>query len=157
MELKDRLTELIEPVVGDLGFELVALEFLPRGRGATLRVFIDSVSGVDLDSCEKVSRELAAALDVEDPIPYAYRLEISSPGLDRPLAKPEHFARFVGEKVKVVTVAPINGQRRFRGVLEGMEGDSVMVNTGSERLALPLSEIDEARLVPDFDREFKGS
>ena len=158
MELRDRLTALLEPVVNGLGYELVLLEYAPSRRTGTLRLYIDAPGGIVVEDCERVSREAAALLDVEDPIPGAYRLEVSSPGLDRPLVKPEHFERFAGEKVRVEMLAPIGGQRRFRGVLRGVEGRTVIVETEqAQRLALPLADIEQARLVPDYERELRNS
>jgi ribosome maturation factor RimP len=158
MELRDRLTAMVEPVVNGLGYELVLLEYAPSRRTGTLRLFIDKPAGIVVEDCERVSREVAALLDVEDPVPGAYRLEVSSPGLDRPLVKPEHFERFIGEKIRVEMMAPIAGQRRFRGVLLGIDGRTVTLETEqAQRVMLPLSDIEQARLVPDFERELKNS
>src|ERR1700679_1677097 len=110
--LRERSTALLEPVVADLGYELVLLEYSPHKSSATLRLFIDAAEGVNLDDCAKVSREVAATLDVEDPIRQSYQLEVSSPGMDRPLVKPEHFQRFRGEQVRIETLAPMAGNRR---------------------------------------------
>lgn len=148
--LGERLRELLEPVVNDLGYELVLLEFSPHKGAASLRLFIDSARGIGLGDCEKVSREVAATLDVEDPIPQAYQLEVSSPGLDRPLVKPEHFLRFRGEQVKVQTLAPIGGRRRFLGLITGAGEREVSLQTAEGAVTLPLAEIERARLVPNL-------
>ena len=145
------MTQLLEPVVDSLGYELVLLEFVGQGRAATLRLFIDAPDGIAVEDCEKVSREVAATLDVEDPITQAYQLEVSSPGLDRPLVKPQHFERFCGESARIETFAPIDGRRRFRGVLEGCENGVVRLRTDQGDFALPLSAIERARLVPTFE------
>lgn len=149
---------MIEPLVNSLGYELVMLEYATRARGSsTLRVFIDSPNGIGLEDCETVSREVAGLMDVEDPIHGAYRLEISSPGSDRPLVKPEHFERFRGETVRVQMLVPVAGSgRKFRGVLMGMDGEAVVLEVDGQRVALPLADIERARLVPDYDREWKS-
>jgi len=151
--LRDRLIELLEPVVNAIGYEVVLLEFSPRDGSGMLRLFIDAPDGITLDDCEKVSREVAATLDVEDVISSAYRLEISSPGLDRPLVKPEHFRRFRGEVAKVQMLAPVAGRRRFQGVLLGATDDEVTIETADGPITLPLADIDKAKLVPNFDKE----
>jgi ribosome maturation factor RimP len=157
MELRDRLTALIEPVVESLGYELVLLEFAPSRRMGTLRLYIDAPAGVQIEDCERVSREVAALMDVEDPIPSAYRLEVSSPGLDRPLVKPEHFRRFAGEMARVQMIAPIAGQRRFRGVVRDCDERNVILQVDSQEVSLPLADIETARLVPDYERELRKS
>jgi ribosome maturation factor RimP len=153
--LKERLTALIEPLVASLGYELLLLEFSPHKGAASLRLFIDAPDGVGLGDCERVSREVAATLDVEDPIPQSYQLEVSSPGLDRPLVKPEHFRRFRGEQVRIEMLAPVGGRRRFRGVLLEASDRDVVVQLPEGAVTLPLADIERARLVPEFD--MKGS
>ena len=169
MELKDRLTTVIEPVVNGLGYELVLLEYAPSRRMGTLRLYIDFLpqespageaaeAGIQIEDCERVSREVAATLDVEDPIPSAYRLEVSSPGLDRPLVTEEHFRRFAGEKVRIEMMVPVGGQKRFRGILRGTDGHVVMLETETaQQVSLPLADIERARVIPDYERELKHS
>lgn len=149
--LKERLQTLLEPLVENLGYELVLLEYSPHRGSALLRLFIDAVGGVTLGDCERVSREVTGVLDVEDPIPHAYRLEVSSPGLDRPLVKREHFERFAGETARISLSEPRNGQRRFVGVLRGMAGDDVCLETPEGPQRFRMSEIERARLVPRFE------
>ncbi|WP_293388093.1 ribosome maturation factor RimP [Nevskia sp.] len=151
------MIQLLEPVVNAIGYELVLLEYSPRDSSGMLRLFIDSPDGIGLDDCEKVSREVAATLDVEDVITQAYRLEISSPGLDRPLVTPEHYRRFQGEVARIQTLAPIAGRRRFQGVLLGATDDEVSIETAEGVVTLPLADIDKAKLVPNFDKEKTGS
>jgi ribosome maturation factor RimP len=140
-----------------MGYELVLLEFAPARRSALLRLYIDAPSGIDVDDCARVSREVAALLDVEDPLPSAYRLEVSSPGLDRPLVTPEHFRRFLGETARVTLVAPVGGQRRFRGVLRACDERAVTLQLETqEEVSLPLADIESARLVPDYERELRN-
>jgi ribosome maturation factor RimP len=152
--LSERLTQLLEPVVNALGYELLLLEFSPHRGRANLRLYIDwldgGAAGIGLDDCEKVSREVAAALDVADPIPHAYRLEVSSPGLDRPLVKPAHFRRFCGAQVRVQTLVPVAGRQRFQGVLAQADETAVVLRTSEGSVRVPLADIERARLVPDF-------
>lgn len=142
---------LIGPVVTALGCELWAVEFNPHSGESLLCVYIDKPEGVDLDDCERVSREVAALLDVEDPIAGAYRLEVSSPGLDRRLVKREHFVRFRGSEVRIELTAPLDGRRRFRGELLDVEAGVVVLGTAQGELRLPWAEIDKARVVPKLD------
>ena len=145
------LWSLIEPVVAGLGYEVVDIEFRPHPKDGLLRVFIDQESGIQLEDCEAVSRQLSALLDVEDPIPGHFNLEVSSPGLDRPLRKAEDFERFVGEMVKIKLSMPtIEGQRNFTGKLLGLKDNEVLLEIAGETKHLPLGGIDKARLVPQF-------
>lgn len=141
------LRGLLEPVLEAMGYELVCLE-RPAG-GGLLRLYIDAEAGITVDDCEAVSRQVSGVLDVEDPLPGAYRLEVSSPGLDRPLVKPEHFERFSGARVKLRLIHPQQGRRRYKGRLRGMEDGTVMVEADGECYRLALDNIDMARLVPE--------
>jgi len=153
--VSNKLNDLLEPVVADLGYELVLLEFNPYKGGSTLRLYIDvagdAEAGITLEDCEKVSREVAAVLDVEDAIQQAYRLEVSSPGLDRPLVTPAHFQRFKGGAAKVQMLVPQNGRKRFQGVIAECDVESVVLEAPEGRYVLPLADIERARLVPNFD------
>jgi len=131
-----------------MGYELSDLEFRLGGNGGLVRVFIDKPEGIDLDDCEKVSLALSALLDVEEPVPGKYSLEVSSPGLDRKLTKVKHFQRFVGEVVKVQMRFPIAGRRRFRGTLVSLDKENIVVEVDGESHSLALATIDTARLVP---------
>src|SRR3546814_10613924 len=111
--VQERLEQLLEPVIGSLGYELLLLEYSPSPKNAMLRLYIDAASGITLEDCERVSKEVAGVMDVEDPIRNAYRLEVSSPGIDRPLVKPAIFQRFFGKQAKMRLMAPLNGRRRF--------------------------------------------
>ena len=145
----DELQKLIEPTIERLGYELTDLEVRLSGQGGLLRLTIDKPDGIDLDDCEKVSHAVSALLDVEDPVPGNYNLEVSSPGLDRKLTKVEHFQRFKGETLKVTMRFPIEGRRRFRGTLVSSDEESIVVEVDGESHSLPLTMIDTARLVPD--------
>ena len=142
------MLKLLEPAVERLGFELADLEVRLGGKGGLIRVFIDKPEGIDLADCEKVSLAVSALLDVEDPVPGNYNLEVSSPGMDRKLTKVEHFQRFAGEVVKVQMRFPIEGRRRFRGTLVSSDDENIVVEVDGESLSLPLKTIDTARLVP---------
>lgn len=155
----DRLEAMLGPLVETMGYELVLLEFSPHKGSAMVRLFIDAPGGITLGDCERVSREVEGALDVEDPIPQNYRLEVSSPGLDRPLVKPAHYERFAGSQVKVQLVAPkTGGRRKFAGVLKGLKDGLVVLDTADAgTVELRLDEIERARLVPDYEMELSGS
>ena len=156
--LQNRLVELLEPLVENLGYELVLLEFNAHKGSALVRLFIDAPGGITVGDCEKVSREVEGRLDVEDPIPQNYRLEVSSPGLDRPLVKPGHFERFAGQVARVQLLAPQAGRRKFQGVLRGLRSDSVVLETADAgTVEVALGNIERARLVPDFEKELSGS
>ena len=152
----DELVKLLEPAVERLGYELADLEVRLGGKGGLIRVFIDKPEGIDLEDCEKVSLAVSALLDVEDPAPGNYNLEVSSPGLDRKLTKVEHFQRFAGETVKVQTRFPIEGRRRFRGTLVSSDEENIVVEVDGESLSLPLKTIDTARLVPVVEQSPRG-
>lgn len=143
------LIELLEPTVERLGYELTDLEVRLGGRGGVVRVFIDHPDGIGLDDCETVSLAVSALLDVEDPLPGQYNLEVSSPGLDRKLTKVEHFQRFAGETVKVQMRFPIAGRKRFRGTLVSSTDENIVIEVDGEPHSLPMATIDTARLVPE--------
>jgi len=137
---------LVEQVVSGLGFELVDLEMSPKGR--LVRVFIDIERGVTVDDCATVSNQLSRVFEVEN-VDYD-RLEISSPGLDRPLKKAADFERFAGSEVQVRLRMPVGNQRNFVGVLEGLFEGEVRLHTERGAVAFPLDEVEKARLVPKF-------
>lgn len=147
-----QLQALVAPAVTALGFELWGVEYITRGREVLLRVYIDHEEGVDIDDCAAVSRQVSALLDVEDPIQGEYVLEVSSPGMDRPLFTLDQFVRFSGEQVKVKLRAPFEGRRNFSGRLVGVEGDEVVLVVGDEEYLLPIELIDKAHVVPQFER-----
>jgi ribosome maturation factor RimP len=150
--LRERLIALIEPLVGRLGYELVELEHTAGRGSAVVRLYIDCPEGVGLEDCERVSREVSALLDVEDPIPTAYTLEVSSPGFDRLLRTPAHFARFVGSRVAVELTAPrAGGRRRYTGALLAADGAGIELEVDGERVAMSFSEIGKARLTGQAD------
>ena len=145
----DEIQKLLEPAIERLGYELTDLEFRLGGQGGLLRLTIDKPEGIGVDDCEKVSNAASALLDVEDPVPGNYSLEVSSPGMDRKLTKIEHFQRFEGETLKVSMRFPIEGRRRFRGKLTSSNAENIVVEVDGESHSLALSMIDTARLVPE--------
>jgi len=149
-----KLTSLLQPLVEDLGYEFVGLEHGSNTKNPVLAIYIDSDEGIAVEDCEKVSREVAALLDVEDPIPGHYNLEVSSPGLDRPLFTAEHFEQFAGEVAKITLFAPQEGQRKFKGTILGTEGDRVKIEVDGSEVQLEMGNIAKARLVPDYDKLF---
>lgn len=171
--IRKRVWALVDPVVIHAGYELVDVRFVTEPGGWVLRVFIDlpepdpgnEAQDVDLDDCERISRELSALLDVEDPIAQAYSLEVSSPGIDRPLVTPNHFRRFVGAEIKASLIHgvpnPQGGERKnFRGILaavegEGPEAQATLIVDGQPWL-IPISDVDVAKIVPDWDEVMKG-
>lgn len=144
----ERVQELIAPTVNALGVTLWGVEYLAQGRRSLLRIYIDrEPGGVDVDDCERVSRQVSALLDVEDPIAGEYTLEVSSPGLDRPLFEAAQFACYAGHEVKLQLRMPLDGRRKFTGIIERVEDDAVIVVCDGEALTLPLTQIDRARLT----------
>ena len=141
---------MLEPAVNVLGCELVGIEFIPQGRRSLLRIYIDKENGVTIDDCSDVSHQVSGILDVEDPIREQYTLEVSSPGLDRPLFKLEDFDRFSGSQVKLRLRQMIDGRRNFTGRILGVEGESVRVEVDGSPQAFAIVDIDRARLVPEF-------
>jgi len=136
------------PLLADMGMELVEVEFRRESGGWVLRLYIDRDGGVSVEDCAQVSREVSVFLDVEDMIDHAYNLEVSSPGLERPLRKAEDFARFAGRRVRVKMAAPLEGRRVFTGTLRGMEAEDVVVELDEGvRVRLPRRDVARARLV----------
>ena len=144
-----QLKALLAPLVGRMGFELWGLEYRAGKRSALLRLFIDSESGVTLDDCTEVSRQVSSVLDVEDPIRVPYTLEVSSPGIDRPLFESDHYARYVGSEVRVRTQWPVEGQRNFAGEIVAANEDSVTLRVDGKDVSVPLDAIARGRLVGD--------
>ncbi|MBB1517878.1 MULTISPECIES: ribosome maturation factor RimP [Pseudomonadaceae] len=147
----EQLQALLAPVVESLGYECWGVEFLSQGRHSLLRVYIDQADGVLVEDCEKVSRQISGVLDVEDPIASEYTLEVSSPGMDRPLFTLEQFAKHVGEQVKIKLRSPFDGRRNFQGLLRGVEEQDVVVLVDDHEYLLPIDLIDKANIIPRFD------
>ncbi len=155
-QIETVIEDLLAPAVSALGLELLGIEFSAGSHQALLRLYID-VEGrpVNIDDCEQVSREVSALLDVHDPIEAHYTLEVSSPGIDRPLFKPAHYARFVGEPAKITLDLPQDGRRRFQGRILGVEGETITVEQDGGPVALSWRNIQKARLAPVFEAPSK--
>jgi ribosome maturation factor RimP len=170
--MRDALMRLLEPPIEALGYELVDIEFAREGRGGILRIFIDRPAGdpqgprepqlvdeetgvserqgnITVDDCARVSHAASELLEIEDPIKGHYTLEVSSPGFDRILRKREHFERFMGERIVAELNLPMDGRRRFVGVLKSMADDSIVVDVDGQAHSLPLERIQKARLRPE--------
>ena len=144
------IEELLHPGAQALGYELVAVE-MSGGDTSILRIYIDTPNGVTVTDCAKASRQFSAILDVEDPISNRYTLEVSSPGMDRPLAKPFHFKAVVGQDVKIRMNTLVNGRRRFTGKLVEATDEFAVVEVDGEQTELLYTEMDRARLVPVYN------
>jgi ribosome maturation factor RimP len=147
-----QLEELLEPIVSSMNYEFVGLEYTAQGRHSILRVYIDTEKGVGVDDCADVSRQLSAVLDVEDPITNEYSLEISSPGLNRPLFKLYQYEQFIGEVVKFKTIRPQldNGQRKFKGTIIAIKNNNIIFEIDDEPLSIEFVDIDKANIVAKF-------
>lgn len=149
---QELLEKLITPVVTSLGCELWGLEYLTQGRYTTVRIYIDAVpSGVSLEDCERVSRQISSVFDVEDPIDGEYTLEVSSPGLDRPLYTEAHYARYVGETINVRLRIARDGRRRFKGVITKVENGDVFLQVDNQGIQLAIDVIDKANIEPRYE------
>ena len=145
---EQELEHLLEPTITGLGYELWGLEYLSGGRRATLRVYIDSPSGVTLDDCERVSHQLNGILDVDDPVRTVHTLEVSSPGLDRILFKRHQYVAHIGHAVDLRLRFPLEGRRHFVGQIDGVQGGEVVLRVDGATCAIPLEQVHRARVVP---------
>ena len=146
-----KLTKLLQPLIEDLGYEFVGIEHHSNPKNPVVTIYIDSPEGIAIEDCAAVSREVAALLDVEDPIPGHYDLEVSSPGLDRPLFGWEQFARFVGDEAAVTMFAPVDGRRKFKGRILGASEGRVTLEQDGVEVMLEMANVAKARLVPDYE------
>lgn len=144
------LQELVEPVVKGLGLELWGIEFTLAGKNSLLRIYIDGPEGVTVDDCARVSHQVSGLLDVEEPISEQYSLEVSSPGMDRPLYTLEQFTAYAGHTIQLRLRMPFDGRRKFKGILNGVEGDEVLLVVDNEEYLLPHELIERANVVPQF-------
>lgn len=149
-KFEQKITDMLRPAVEEVGKELLGVEFVSAGKHSILRLFIDHENGINVDDCAEVSHQVSAILDVEDPISTEYSLEVSSPGLDRPLFEKPHFEAVVGETIEVKLGLPLNGRRKFKGLLEAVENDLLVVVVDGEHFELAISNVDKANLVPNF-------
>ena len=151
-----KLNELLQPLVEELGYEFVGLEYNSNPKHAVLRIYIDHENGVGIEDCEVVSRETAALLDVKDPIRSHYNLEVSSPGLDRPLFTPAHYQEFAGRQAQINLFAPQDGRRKFSGPILSADENSVRIEQDGVEVTLDLGNIAKAKLVPDYEKILAG-
>ena len=151
MSIQNKVSELLGPLLTDLGYEFVGLEYHAHTSSGLLRVYIDKPgTGVLVDDCARASREISALLDVHDPIKGHFNLEVSSPGLNRPLFSVAHFERFIGDRVKLTVAMAIDGQRKFVGSIKNVEGDLIVLDHDGQELEIEYSNIVKARLAPQF-------
>ncbi|MDQ2191553.1 ribosome maturation factor RimP [Vibrio sp. A14(2019)] len=148
--LERQLTEMLEAPVAATGYELVGLEFVRAGEHSTLRIYIDHENGITVDACAEVSHQVSAVLDVEDPITVAYNLEVSSPGLERPLFKAAHYEQFIGHEVSIVLKMAVANRRKWKGIIHTVEGETVTVIADGQEEYFALSNIAKANLIPKF-------
>ncbi len=146
----EHLVNLIEPIVEGLGYECVGIDYNPHPKHGCLRIYIDSENGILVDDCSKVSHQISGVLDVEDPIPGNYQLEISSPGAERPFFKISQFAQFIGSKVLVSLYKAIDGRKKITGIIEKVDGDIITLEDAGQFYDIPFSAMSKARLVPDL-------
>ncbi|MFV0478416.1 MAG: ribosome maturation factor RimP [Parahaliea sp.] len=148
---EQEIQQLLAPSVEALGFELWGIEYLSQGRHTLLRIYIESEQGITIDSCAAVSEQISAVLDVEDPISVEYTLEVSSPGVDRLLFRLDQFGAYIGEWLELRLRTAFEGRRKFKGVLQGIEGEDVVVRVDDHEYLLPHSAIDKARVHPRIE------
>ena len=151
MDTGTRAEELVRAMVESEGFELVHVAFVDQGASSVLRIYIDKPGGITLADCQKVSRSVSVLLDVEDPIAHRYTLEVSSPGLDRPLFSAADYERFAGREIKVVSLEKLDDRRKFTGLLLGISGGVIRLDCDGEEVRVPLELIKKANLVYRFD------
>ncbi len=148
--IEDIVTGMAQPVADSLGLELVDVEYVKEGASWFLRIFIDKPEGITHDDCQAVSERVGEILDNKDPIPQSYILEVSSPGIERPLKKPGDFVKFRGRKVRASTFSPVEGKKEFVGQLEGLADRTVLINVDDKQVAIPLELVARVRLEADF-------
>ena len=151
-KIADKVLSILNPSVHDLGYELLGVEYVPSGKHSILRLYIDSEKGIGVDDCEVVSRQVSAIMDVEDPISGHYNLEVSSPGIERPLFSIEHYMRFLGREVRIRTYRPIEGRRKFTGTIGSVSETSneLELVTELDSVTLDIDLIEKANLVAHF-------
>ncbi|MCW8880648.1 MAG: ribosome maturation factor RimP [Kangiellaceae bacterium] len=146
----DQLTDMLRPAAEALGYEFLGVEYIPQGKHSILRIYIDHENGINVDDCASVSHQASGVLEVEDPIASQYTLEVSSPGLERPLFTLEHFKKFVGSKVNLRCHVGVNGRRKFKGELSAVEDELLIVNVDNETFEIDFGDVDGAHLVAEF-------
>lgn len=149
---QDKLTQMLKPAIEGLGYELVGIEHLPMGKHTVLRIYIDSSDGITVDDCSRVSHQVSGVLEVEEPIKGQFTLEVSSPGIDRPLFSFEQFELFVGSKVKLKLYHAIEGKRKIIGMIESINGDDIIIKDADSdsSFQLQMDDIDKANIISDI-------
>ncbi len=146
-KFEQKLTDMLRPAVEETGKSLLGVEYISAGNNSVLRLFIDHENGINVDDCAEVSRQVGAILDVEDPISSEYNLEVSSPGVDKPLFEMAHFKSVIGETVNIKLLMPLNGRRKFKGTLTAIESDTLIVEVDGIDYELVINNVDKANLV----------
>jgi ribosome maturation factor RimP len=158
LSLQTRITELAEQVAASMGLEVILVEIKGDGNRSIVRVFIDQPSGVTLDDCERFSKRFSVTLDVEDWIPFTYTLEVSSPGVNRPLVKEADFQRYCGKNAKVRTKLPLAGQSNFKGkIVSATEGQLTLEITSGKQVGIAIADIEKANLIAELNMRPQGS
>ncbi|MBO7332903.1 MAG: ribosome maturation factor RimP [Alphaproteobacteria bacterium] len=149
MDIITKIRQIIEPTATDKGFEIVRLLFQGDDANRTLQIMVEKIdrTGMQIDDCEKLSKTFSALLDVEDPITSRYMLEVTSPGIDRPLVRLEDYERFKGYEAKLETLTPIEGRKRFRGKIVGIQEDNVVFLFEEKEMQISFSQVSKAKLV----------
>lgn len=149
---QDKLTLLLKPAVEGVGYELVGIEHLPMGKHTVLRIYISSPEGITVEDCSRVSHQVSGVLEVEEPITGAFTLEVSSPGIDRPLFNFEQFEQFVGSKVKLKLHHAVEGKRKLVGLIDKIEGDDIVIKEldSDTSFQLQIDDIDKANIISDI-------
>lgn len=145
--IRNEIEAMLMPLVEDLGYEFWGCEYLSQGKHSLLRIYIDKENGINVDDCERVSKQISAFLDVEDPIPGNYSLEISSPGIPRPLFYKEQYKRYLGQDVQVKLFKPVNGSRKLSGTILDVSEDVLILQMGEEKIEVPFSHVVKANLI----------
>ena len=148
--MSDQLTVLIQPIVEGLGCELWGIERFSTGRFSKLKIYIDTEEGVDIEDCERVSRQVSSLLNVEEPLSGEYSLEVSSPGMDRQFFRLDQYEAFYGSRISIHLRRPYHGKRNYSGLLKGLEGDEVVLVLDNEEILIPFEAIQKANVVPEF-------
>ena len=156
LNIVDRVEAFVGPLLDEIGCELVDIEFSREGHGWVLRLYIDKDGGVGINDCSSVSRQVSHYLEVDDPVDHPYHLEVSSPGLERPLKKKDDFIRFAGRKGRVKMREPVDGRRVFAGVLDGIDGEKIRILVDKDVFCLSIGDIVRARLVFEEEKGQKG-
>ncbi|MET1254541.1 ribosome maturation factor RimP [Aliikangiella maris] len=146
----DELTEMLRPAAEALGYEFLGIEYISQGKHSVLRIYIDHENGITVDDCASVSHQVSGILEVEDPISSQFNLEVSSPGLDRPLFTLAHFQQFIGHEMQVRCHVGVQGRRKFKGKLESVHGEQLKILVDNQEFLLEFGDIDRANLVADF-------